>query len=34
MAWEANPMFAGVFAPYPERGVEAAARLAPMDPAL
>lgn len=34
MAWESNPMFAGVFVPYPERGVEAVAQVAPMDPEL
>jgi hypothetical protein len=33
-AWEANPIFAGVFIPYPERGVEAIAQVAPMSPEL
>jgi hypothetical protein len=34
MVWEANPVLAGVFIPYPERGVEATARLMPMEPEL
>jgi hypothetical protein len=33
-AWDANPIFAGVFIPYPERGVEANAQVAPMSPEL
>jgi hypothetical protein len=33
-AWEANPIFACVFIPHPERGVEANAQVAPMSPGL
>jgi hypothetical protein len=34
MAWEESPMFAGVFVPYPERGVEAVASVTPAAPEL
>jgi hypothetical protein len=34
MAWQQNPMFAGVFLPYPERGVDAVASVAPLPPEL
>lgn len=34
LAWEANPMFCSVFVPYPENGVEAVARVAPLSPDL
>jgi hypothetical protein len=34
MVWEANPVFAGVFIPYPEGGVEAIAQVASMSPEL
>jgi hypothetical protein len=31
-AWEANPMYCGLFVPYPEHGVEGVTQVGPIDP--